>query len=169
MITKFLELRAKLMGIVEKLAAFAPLLIRITVGIVFVLSGWGKLHNLEKVIGFFTSLGIPAPQLQAPFVAGLEFVGGLALILGLGARLFAVPMMFTMVVAIITAKHEELTEWSDLFGFQEWDYLVFFVVIALIGPGPVSFDYLIGKKLRAPSLPLAAPQTPTSTSSSLQT
>src|SRR3974390_3618926 len=48
-------------------------------------TGWGKLSDINKVVGFFTDLGIPAPALNAWFVSGLEFGGGLLLILGLGS------------------------------------------------------------------------------------
>ena len=57
-------------------------------------TGWGKLSDIHKVIGFFTDLGIPAPTLNAYFVASLEFGGGLLLILGLGSRLVALPLVF---------------------------------------------------------------------------
>ena len=41
-------------------------------------SGWGKLHNIDKVTEFFMSLGLPAPGLTAHFIASLELVGGKA-------------------------------------------------------------------------------------------
>ncbi len=135
MLQKIVGLWGKLIAKVNGLAGLAPLAIRLSVGIPFVVTGWGKLHNLDQIIGYFTSLGIPAPQLQAPFVAGLEFFGGIALILGLGSRFFAVPMMTTMVVAILTAKRDKIDDWTDLFDFIEWHYLIFFFVIALIGAG----------------------------------
>jgi putative oxidoreductase len=88
----------------EKTGWIPPLLARLTLGIVFAESGWGKLHNLPRVIAFFTELGIPAPSVQAPFVAGVELVGGLLLIVGLFTPLAAVFLAATMVVAIATAK-----------------------------------------------------------------
>ena len=42
-----------------------PTVARLTIGIVFVQSGWGKLHDLEKVTGYFTELGIPMPEANA--------------------------------------------------------------------------------------------------------
>ena len=169
MLQKIVALWVKTTTQVNRLSWLVPLVVRVSVGIAFVVTGWGKLHNLEQITAYFTSLGIPAPQLQAPFVAGLEFFGGLALILGLGSRLFAAPMMFTMVVAILTAKRDKIEDWTDLFDFIEWHYLVFFLIIALIGAGPVSLDYLLGKKLIPSSLPAPGdPRTPTSTSSSPQ-
>ena len=66
-------------------------------------TGWGKLHNIHKVIGFFTSLNIPAPALNAWFVSGLEFVGGILLIVGLGSRLLGFLLAFDMLVAYLAA------------------------------------------------------------------
>lgn len=159
MLQKTVALRARLLRLVEKLAWLAPLVIRVSVGIAFAITGWGKLHNLEKIIEYFRSLGIPAPELQAPFVASLEFFGGLALIIGLAARLFSLPLMGTMGVAILTANLEKIEAWTDLFDLIEWHYFVFFLVIALLGPGPVSLDHLIAKKLAPSPSPAAVPLT----------
>src|SRR5205823_1623997 len=131
----------------EGLVAVALLVMRVSVGVVFAQTGWGKLHHLPDIIEFFRGLGIPAPELQAPFVAGLELVGGVALILGLGTRLFAAPLIGTMVVAILTAKKDEIESLTDVLGFIEWDYLAAFAVLALMGPGALSFDGLISRTL----------------------
>src|SRR5580704_11375892 len=92
----------------DRVRWFPLLLVRLTVGVVFIQSGWGKLHSLDKVTDFFTSLKIPAPAFQAHLVATTEFVGGTLVLVGLFARLAAVPLMFTMVVAILTAKGDDL-------------------------------------------------------------
>ena len=146
----------------KSLWSAALLLIRLSAGIVFAQSGWGKLHHLDDIIGFFRELGIPAPELQAPFVSGLELVGGLALIFGVAARLFAVPLIGTMVVAMVTAKASEVEAATDVLGFIEWHYLVFFAVIALCGPGKLSVDHFIAKKMFAPR-PAAQPAAPAAT------
>ncbi|MES2905499.1 MAG: DoxX family protein, partial [Pseudomonadota bacterium] len=52
-----------------------PLIARIVVGYTFMLTGWGKLNNLEQVTSYFTELGIPFPHVLTPFVAGWEFLG----------------------------------------------------------------------------------------------
>lgn len=122
------------------------LLMRLTLGEVFILSGWGKLHNLDQVISFFSELGIPAPQLQAPFVASLEFVGGILLLLGLATRLISLPLIGTMVVAVVTARHEELHGIDDLFGFIEYLYGLMLLALVVHGPGAVSLDKLIVSK-----------------------
>lgn len=154
--TRLVALWTRLLGMAEKAAGVVPLVIRISVGIAFAVTGWAKLNDLETIVGYFTSLGIPAPQIQAPFVAGLEFVGGLALVLGLGSRLFAAPLMGTMVVAILTAKKDKIEAWTDLFDFIEWHYLVFFFAILVLGAGPFSLDHLVWKKLK-PTAPSPAP------------
>src|ERR1700759_3441465 len=86
------------------------LAIRLYWGWQFAQTGWGKLGDINKVIHFFTTLGIPAPALNAWFVSGLEFVGGILLILGLGSRLIALPLAIDMIVAYITADREALSQ-----------------------------------------------------------
>src|ERR1700732_3014258 len=67
------------------------------------LTGKGKLSNIGKVIDFFTSLGIPAPMLNAYFVSSLECFGGLLLIIGLASRPIAFMIVISMCVAYLTA------------------------------------------------------------------
>jgi putative oxidoreductase len=130
----------------EKTDWIPPLLARLTLGVIFAESGWGKLHNLPKVIAFFTELGIPAPSLQAPFVAGVEFVGGLLLFIGLFTRLAAIPLSATMLVAIATAKMGDVYSIGDFAGLSEWAYFVLLMWLVWAGAGKVSIDALIGRK-----------------------
>lgn len=125
------------------LAWLPPTLARIAVGWVFVQTGWGKLHNLEQVVGFFTELGIPFPQLQAPFVATTELVCGALVLAGLMTRFAAVPLVATMVVAIATAQWPNLDSLAGLLGLVETLYIVLFVWLAVAGPGPLSLDGLV--------------------------
>ena len=127
---------------------FPPLLARLTVGFVFAESGWGKLHNIPKVVGYFTDLGIPAPEFQAHLVASTELVGGTLLLLGLLTRLASVPLTVVMTVAIITAKRADLNELSDLFGFSEYLYIVLLIWLLISGAGFFSMDTLIAKKYK---------------------
>lgn len=80
-----------------------PLALRIYLAPIFILAGWGKLAAPEHLVPWFESLGMPAPLLMV-YLAGLaEFVGGIALVLGLALRWMAIPMMVTMAVAATTA------------------------------------------------------------------
>lgn len=120
-----------------------PLLARLTVGYVFMLTGWGKLQHLDRVTEYFTSLGIPAPHILTPFVSGLECFGGLFLMLGIFTRICAGGLAVTMIVAIMTAKWAEVDSLHTLLGFEESLYLVIFTWLAITGAGKISFDNAI--------------------------
>lgn len=144
-------LRARALALTTKLDWVAPLVARITLGVLFISTGWGKVHDLDKVTGFFTELGIPAPHLNAVMVSFVELIGGSLLLLGFASRLAALPLMASMAVAILTAQRENVHGLPDLFGLVEWTYLAQLLWVALAGPGKASLDHvLLGKKRRAP-------------------
>ena len=153
--SRFERLRSRVLSAATAVQPVALLLVRVVVGLVFVFSGWGKLHGLDHVIEYFRELGIPFPELQAPFVATVEFVGGLAVVLGLGTRVAVIPLSATMVVAILTAKLKGLDGPSDVLFFSETDYLVFFFALFAFGAGRFSLDALIARRSAAV---LAAPK-----------
>jgi putative oxidoreductase len=126
-----------------------PLFARITVGWVFLLSGWGKLHNLPQVTENFVGWGIPAPQLLAPFVSGVEFFGGLFLLAGLLTRISAGALGVTMIVAIRSAKWGDVDSLETLLGFDEFEYLALFLWLAIAGPGVLSVDRWIERRFGA--------------------
>ena len=147
MIDTLARLHRMLLATAERLGFLPPLLARVACGAVFVASGWGKLHNLPQIVDFFRSLGIPAPELQAPFVATVELIGGMLLLAGLASRVAAVFLMATMVVATATAIWPEVTGIVDLLGKVEILYFVLFAWIAVAGPGAVSLDALVARRL----------------------
>jgi putative oxidoreductase len=120
-----------------------PLAARVAVGWTFMLTGWGKLHDLDSVVGFFRELGIPYPEFQAPFVASVELVCGTLFCIGLFSRIAALPLIGTMVVAIATAQWKDVSSFGDLYGLVEFLYIVIFAWIAISGPGPIALDTLV--------------------------
>lgn len=120
---------------------------RFTVGWIFLQSGWGKLHNLEGVTNFFVSLGIPFAAVQAPLVACLEFGGGLLLLLGLGTRIAALPLVGVMLMAIRTALWPDIHALSDLFGLAEFGYVVLLSGLVVFGAGSLSLDALVRRRI----------------------
>lgn len=74
------------------------LLIRIAVGLVFLAHGWMKVGNIEMIQGMFVGFGLPAAT--AFFIAWLEVIGGLALIVGIVPRIFGLLFGIEMLVAI---------------------------------------------------------------------
>ena len=167
MLTETLKKAADQVAVLrDKLGFMGPTLARLTLASVFIGTGWGKLNNLGSTIEYFTSLHIPAPGFNARLAAGTEFVGGILLLVGLFTRLAALPMAFTMVIAILTAKRDDLDGVRALLGFEEWTYIVMFIWLALAGPGPLSLDALWTRwrqrrQADAPGLPKQAlrPQT----------
>lgn len=88
----------------KKLNFLGPLALRIYLAPIFLIAGWHKLTALESTAYYFGEyLGLPAPYLMATLAGTAEFAGGIALILGLGLRFMAIPMMITMAVAAGTA------------------------------------------------------------------
>ena len=86
-------------------APAAVLLIRLLVGAVFVSEGIQKfLFPADLGVGRFTKIGMPSPEVLAPFVGVVEIVGGLLLLLGLLTRLAALALLVDMLVAIATTK-----------------------------------------------------------------
>jgi putative oxidoreductase len=136
----------RLRAVGDKLAFLGPTLARLTVGLVFIGTGWGKLHSLGDVTDFFASLHLPAPGFNARLAASTEFFGGILVLIGLGTRLAALPLGFTMVVAILTAKRADITGLTALVGFEEWSYLVFFIWLAVAGAGPLSLDAIVARR-----------------------
>jgi putative oxidoreductase len=83
------------------------LVLRLVVGVTFLLHGLDKLGDLSGTEEFFASLEIPAPGLVAPFVALTETVGGLLLIVGLATPLVGVALAVDMLVALVAAHIDE--------------------------------------------------------------
>jgi putative oxidoreductase len=111
------------------------------------LTGKGKLSNIGKVIDFFTSLGIPAPALNAYFVSALECFGGLLLIIGLASRPIALMVVISMSVAYLTADLEAVQSiFSDYDKFVKADpfpFLLTALIVLAFGPGLLSIDAIL--------------------------
>jgi putative oxidoreductase len=153
-------IRSKILPALERAQWVGPLLVRLSLGAVFITSGWGKLHNLGQVTGFFTELGIPFPGFNAVLASSTELVGGVLILFGLFTRLAALPIIFTMIVAILTAKRPEIDGVATLLGFVEFTYIAGFAWLAVAGAGAISLDALLfGRKVSLPR-PLLRPKTP---------
>jgi putative oxidoreductase len=135
------------------LSFLAPLATRLVVGWAFYLTGRGKWEHFDNLVTFFTELGIPFPLPNAAFVASLELVGGICLILGLLTRLMATGLASTMVVALLTADRDRfVASWSSASEISPTDissfvFLLFFLWLALYGPGTFSLDTLLARRL----------------------
>jgi putative oxidoreductase len=141
------RIRLRALAALNGLAFSWPLLSRVTLGVLFASTGWGKVHSLEKVTAFFVELKIPMPALNAFVVAYSELICGSLLLVGLFSRLATVPLLVSMIVALLTAKLDEIHGLPDLFGQVEFTYLVMLFAVLVAGPGSVSLDALLAKRL----------------------
>jgi putative oxidoreductase len=133
---------------VQTFAQSALLLtLRLVYGGQFVLTGRGKLMNLEKTTAFFADLHIPAPGFHAALVGSTEMIGGALLVLGLGTRLAAVPLTISMVVAYLTAHREDAFNSLDDFTSQApYQFLLACLLLLAFGPGRAALDALVKRR-----------------------
>jgi putative oxidoreductase len=123
----------------------ATLLLRLVVGAIFVSEGLQKfLFAGELGVGRFAKIGIPVPELTAPFVGVVEIVGGLLLVVGLATRLVAIPLLVSMAVAITSTKLVTFGKngfWKTAHEART-DLLMIFALAFLlaVGAGPWSLD-----------------------------
>ncbi len=127
------------------------LLVRMVVGGVFLAEGIQKFLFVEALgVGRFMKIGIPAPEIMAPFVGVVEIVCGALLLAGLWTRLATIPLTIDILVAIATTKipilvergfwamvHEARTDYSMLLGL---------IVLSLIGAGRWSVDAVLQRR-----------------------
>lgn len=153
------ELWFKILERLRALEWIPRLVVRTTVGFMFFGSGLNKLRELEEFIAYFESLGIPLGSLQAPMVATIECIAGIALLFGVATRLAAVALSGIMVVAIATVTIPDIFQKDagsfalllDFFYASEW--LLFGILAWLVfgGPGKVSVDHVLAQKFRTES------------------
>ena len=121
----------------------APLFARLVVGWVFLWTGWGKLTHLPLVTENFAGWGVPSPGLLAPLASGIEFFGGILLLLGLLTRISAGALGVVMIVAVTLVQWEQVDSLLSFLGLEEVMYLAIFLWLAIAGAGAVSLDRLI--------------------------
>lgn len=139
-------------GMMSRLQSPFLLAVRLYWGWQFAQTGWGKMHNIAKITAFFTTLNIPFPALNAHFIAGLEFFGGILLILGLGTRVVGFLLAANMFVAYWTADHDALVSiFSDPGKFYVADpftFLLASLIVLIFGPGLLSLDTIINNSMK---------------------
>ncbi|HEX2090814.1 MAG TPA: DoxX family protein [Longimicrobiaceae bacterium] len=122
-------------------------ILRIVAGVVFLAHGAQKLFvfGLAGVTGGFQGMGVPMPSVTAPLVSAVEFLGGIALILGLLTRLAAVGLAINMLGAILLVHLA-----AGFFLPNGYEFALTLcaasVALALTGPGAFSLDAAIGRR-----------------------
>lgn len=121
--------------------------LRVVVGIVFLVHGGQKLFvfGFSGVANFLGQVGIPAPMLAAVVVTGVEFLGGLVLLLGMFARWAAIPLAINMLVAILTVHLKAGFFLPNGYEFA-LTLLAANVALALLGSGEASVERVLERR-----------------------
>ena len=136
---------------------YAILLVRVSIGLFFAISGANKLFvagGAKPVYETLVKAKVPFPRQTAYFVAGVEFVCGSLVTVGFLSSPASVALMIDMIVAIITSAVSTIPKglspvnWIDDFLYlPEVLYVIFFIWLLCAGPGKFSVDYWLAGKL----------------------
>jgi putative oxidoreductase len=136
---------------------YAILLVRVSLGLFFAISGANKLFvagSRQTMYETLVNAKVPFPRLTTYFVSSVEFVGGSLLTVGLLSSLACAALLSDMIVAILTTKLSGIPKgisplnWVDDFlYFPEVLYVLFFIWLICSGPGKFSVDYWLAGKL----------------------
>ena len=126
-----------------------PLLLRLVFGYFWLETGWAKLHNLDFFTQRFVEWGIPWPMLSATVSGATDLIGGALLIIGLGTRLAAIPMIVNMLVALAVVVLPTITTFNEFVELDEVLYVCVLFWLLMAGPGKASLDHAIARRLRS--------------------
>jgi putative oxidoreductase len=139
------------------LEQYAILLVRVSIGLFFAISGGNKLFvagGTKPVYETLVKAKVPFPRQTAYFVAGVEFVCGSLLTVGFLSSAACITLSIDMIVAILTNTLSTLPEglsslsWlDDVLYFPEVLYVLFCIWLIFSGPGKFSVDYWLAGKL----------------------
>jgi putative oxidoreductase len=138
------------------LEQYAILLVRVSIGLFFAISGANKLFSAggtKQVYDTLVKAKVPFPRQTAYFVAGVEFICGSLLALGFLSSPSCVALLIDMVVAVLTntlstvPKGLSSLNWlDDVLYLPEVLYVLIFIWLICSGPGKFSVDYWLAGK-----------------------
>jgi putative oxidoreductase len=139
------------------LEQYAILLVRVSLGLFFAISGANKLFvagGMKAIYETLVKAKVPFPHQTAYFVSGVEFICGSLLTVGFLSSLAGVALLIDMTVATLTnalstmPKGLSPVNWLDDFLYlPEVLYVLFFIWLICSGPGKFSVDYWLAGKL----------------------
>ena len=138
---------------------YALLLVRVSLGLFFAISGANKLFVAARRQSMYETLvgaKVPFARLMTYFVSCVEFVAGFCLIVGFLSSLASMALLVDMLVAIVTTRLSTVPRglsplnWLDEFlYFPEVLYIIFCIWLICSGPGKFGVDYWLAGKLRS--------------------
>jgi len=156
-----LQLISRTFRRLNELQWVALLLSRVAIGFFFFMSGYNKffVQGIGHLRNELIEYGIPFPLLNAWLDAGVQLLGGLAIIVGLGTRFWSVAIGFAMILASVTVTipdvinkdiaraENSLLFWGWFYYRPEPVYLTVFLLLIFLGPGKVILDHWMAYKL----------------------
>ncbi len=127
------------MNILKNNTDLGLLLVRVGLGLVFIAHGWAKIAGMEDTVGFFASIGLSA--FWAYLVAYVEFIGGIAMLVGLFTNWAGMLLAVVMIVAIAMLKLSK-----GFVGGYEFDLVLFLSSLAIVIAGPGKYTLRALKK-----------------------
>ncbi|HZB87534.1 MAG TPA: DoxX family protein [Terracidiphilus sp.] len=146
---KIVNLYDRVCSLLARLQSPLLLLIRLYWGWQSMQDGWAKLHNLDRVADYFSSLNMPAPHMAALMCSCVELFGGLFFTLGLASRLTSFVMFVNMTVAYLAVPDDRvnfshiLSKPDDFYGASPYTYWFAALLILILGPGLFAVDTLL--------------------------
>ena len=147
-------------ALTNRQANIAITLLRVIAGVTFMAHGAQKIFvmGLSGIAGGFAQMGVPAPEVMAPFISFLELFAGFALVIGLLTRLAALGLVFDMLGAILLVHLK-----NGFFLPQGYEFVLTLLTISaalvFVGAGEYSLDAMIGRRkglVTSADLPLQA-------------
>jgi putative oxidoreductase len=124
---------------------------RILLGWIFVAAGWGKLGNMAGFAGYLTSLGVPAPGLMSTILPPVEFLIGVALVLGIATRYAAIACIaFTLAATFVAHRYWEFPAAQQAAQYNNFlknlSIMGGALLLFVTGPGRFSLDNLLARR-----------------------
>lgn len=116
------------------------LISRVFIAILFILAGWGKLTGLEGTAQYFGAIGLPMPSVTAVLVGLVEFVGGLAILIGFQTRIAAVVVALFTIGATLVAHMDFAEGMNALMAQKNLAIAGGLLLLAVTGAGAYSVD-----------------------------
>jgi putative oxidoreductase len=132
--------------VTEYFQSLVLLVARVIIGYGFYETAIPKWSDIDSVAGWFASMGIPFPTINAYMAASTEILGAALLILGLFTRLISLPLIVIIIVAIFTV-HLDNGFSAGANGYEiPLYYLMFLLIFVTQGAGKFSLDNIFFNK-----------------------
>ena len=133
-------------SIIRSVTDAPVIIIRLSVGAIFLSEGIQKFLFSESVgAGRFAKIGLPSPEVLAPFVGSVEILCGFLILMGFVTRVAALPLVIVMLTAIASTKIPILLEsgfWKMAHGARtDYSMLLSLIFLLMVGSGRHSLDH----------------------------